>query len=104
MPWPGRRASYVSCVPFLTSFILSISQRFDQPEQCNARGLPGRNIGVAGEMKMRRAIARTPAPGMTAEGNDLAFLVTAIRIAAIALLEIDQRETARVDFDTAKLN
>ena len=50
---------------------------------------------------MRRAVARTFAPRMAAESDGFALLVAALGGAAIAGLEIDQRQMARIDFDAA---
>jgi hypothetical protein len=41
---------------------------------------------------------------MTAEGDGFALRVTAIWITAIAGLEIDKREMARIDFGTAQFD
>ena len=48
------------------------------------------------QMEMRRAVARTRAARMTAEGDDFALFVAAIGIAAIAVLQLNQRKTARL--------
>jgi hypothetical protein len=40
---------------------------------------------------------------MAAEGDGLALLVAAIRVAAIAGRKFDQRQMARIDFDAAEL-
>src|SRR5216684_9240754 len=41
---------------------------------------------------------------MAAEGDGLALLVAAVRVAAIAGREIHQRQMARIDFDAAELD
>ena len=59
---------------------------------------------IAAQMKMRRAITRTRAARMTAEGDGLALFVAAIRIAAIAALQLDQGKMPRFDPDAAQLD
>src|SRR5262245_9825212 len=53
---------------------------------------------------MRRAIARARLTRMTAEADRLAVLVAAIGIAAIAALEREQRDQARLDADASQFD
>lgn len=55
-------------------------------------------------MEVRGAIIRTSTARVTAKGDRFTILVAAVRKAAIALFELDQREMARIDLDTAKLD
>src|SRR5689334_1586681 len=59
---------------------------------------------IAAQVEMRRAIARTRPAGMTAESDRLALLIAAIRIAAIAALQLDQGEMPRLDRCAAQVN
>src|SRR4051812_36608650 len=55
-------------------------------------------------MKMRRAVTRTRAARMAAEGDGFALFVPAVRIAAIAVFEFDQGKVTRIGFDAAQLD
>ena len=59
---------------------------------------------IAAQMKMRAAITQTRAARMTAEGDGLALFVAAIRIAAIAALQLDQGTMPRFDANTAQFD
>jgi hypothetical protein len=52
---------------------------------------------------MRRAIAGVRCARLSAEGDGFAVLVAAIGVAAIAGFELQQRQMARIGFDTAEL-
>src|SRR3954451_17983875 len=80
------------------------SGRFHHAERGRACGLFRGQIGVAAQVKMRRAVARTPPPRMTAEGNGFAFAVAAIRIAAVAALKLYKREMARLNLHASQLD
>jgi len=67
------------------------SGRFDDLQRGGARGALQCSIGVAAQVKMRRAVAGAGPPWMTAEGNGLALGITAVRVSAIAALKFDQR-------------
>src|ERR1700721_2320437 len=54
-------------------------------------------------MKMRKAIARAFLARMAAKGDGLAFRVAAAGVAAVAGLEINQRQMTRRDRDAPKL-
>jgi hypothetical protein len=55
-------------------------------------------------MKMGRAIARTRAPRVAAEGDGLALFIAAVGVTAIAPLQLDQGEMPRLDPDAAQLD
>src|SRR5215207_5536458 len=55
-------------------------------------------------MKMRRAVARTRAAWMAAEGDGLTLLIATVGVTAIALLQLDQGKMPRLDLDAAQLD
>src|SRR6478672_7985020 len=60
--------------------------------------------GAARQMKMRNAVARTRAPGVTAKSDGFTLPVTAVGIAAIVAFKLDQGKMARIDFDAAQFD
>src|SRR5664279_4216288 len=67
------------------------------------RGALGGGADPASEMEMRCAIARARAARVTAKSNRLVVLVAAIRIAAIARFELNNRNESRRYADTSQL-
>src|SRR6185437_2506303 len=59
---------------------------------------------TAGQMQMRRTIARPSKTRMTAKGDRLALLVAAIRISAVPVTEFGKRDQPRPDPDAAQLD
>src|ERR1700761_1036565 len=55
-------------------------------------------------MKVCHAITGVFAAGPAAEGDGLAFLIAAIRVAAIAGFEFEQGQMTRIGLDAAKLD
>src|SRR5215213_606977 len=55
-------------------------------------------------MKMRRAVARTRAAWIAAEGDGFSLLIAAVGVTAIALLQLDQGKMPRLDPDAAQLD
>src|ERR1700722_10056623 len=60
--------------------------------------------GAAGQLKMQRAVAGTPPARMPAEGDGFGLFVAAVRVATIDGLKFGQRQMARIDLDTTKLD
>src|SRR5437879_4265854 len=70
----------------------------------SATGPAVRPEAASGARVMRRAIARAGLARMTAEGDRLSLLVTAIGITAVASIELDQRDQTRPDTDAAQFD
>src|SRR6476620_8598456 len=74
----------------------------DEPQQGTHHEFRRRDR-VTAQMKMRRAVARTDTARVAAKGDGLTLFVAAIRIPAIAVLQVGQRQMPRLDLDAAQL-